>query len=92
MTPDTNPTTANLATEPSTLKLHKPSLIGIVGTPETRRALVRHANGQIETVTVGDALPPGTIVAISETAVMIQTRSGTITLTMPQPKAPRAAA
>lgn len=92
MSTETNPITAEMATRKGALPLNKRSLIGIVGSTDARRALIRHAGGKIETVTVGDTLAPGTITAISEDAVMIDGWRGTTRLTIPEAKAPAAAA
>ena len=92
MTTQTNPIVAENATERSALDLNKPSLIGIVGTAENRRVLIRHPRGKIETLTLGDTLAPGTIIAISEDAVMISTPLGSRKLTLPKPTAARRAA
>jgi len=92
MSTETNPITADLATARGALPLNKRTLIGIVGTPDARRALIRHASGEIETLTVGDAIAPGTITAISDDAVMIDGWRGTTRMTLPKATPPAAAA
>ena len=88
----TNPTTANLATQTGLLPLRRLQLIGVAGPEDDRRALLRHANGQIETIRVGDTMRYGTVVAIDDDAVILQTASGTRTLHIPTRPEPRAAA
>lgn len=84
MTETTNPTVAKHATEIGALTLNKRTLIGIVGTTENKRVLVRFPGGRIDTLTVGDKLKPGKITAISDDAVMIGTASGSQKLTLPK--------
>ncbi|WP_223423310.1 hypothetical protein [Tateyamaria pelophila] len=83
MTETSNPTIAQHATEIGVINLNKRTLIGIVGTAEKRRVLVRFPGGKIETLTLGDTLKPGKIIAISEDAVMIDTPTGAQKLTLP---------
>ena len=84
MTETPNPTIAKHATEVGAINLNKRTLIGIVGTAEMRRMLVRFPGGKIDTLTLGDTLESGYITAISEDAVMIDTPSGAQKLTMPR--------
>ena len=94
-TPDqtTNATTARLATQNGQLPLGRLQLIGVVGSQDTRRALLRQPNGQIETVHLGDQLRQGTVVAIDDDAVILSTATGTRRLDMPAPpQAPPVAA
>lgn len=83
MTEETNATVAGYATQPGAINLHKRTLIGIVGTAEERRILVRFPGGRIETLKLGDRLSPGKITAISDDAVMIGTATGSEKLTLP---------
>ncbi|WP_420013741.1 hypothetical protein [Tateyamaria sp.] len=92
MSIETNLITADLATIRSALRLNKLALIGIVGTPDERRALIRHAGGDIETLSVGGTLGRGTITAISEDAVMINGTRGPTRLMIPEAQRPAAAA
>lgn len=84
MTETTHPTVAQHATEIGAIPLNKRTLIGIVGTAENKRVLVRFPGGKIDTLTVGDKLKPGKITAISDDAVMIGTSAGSQKLTLPQ--------
>jgi Tfp pilus assembly protein PilP len=92
MTELTNPVTAKLATIIAALNLRRRNLIGIVGGADMRRALIRHADGAVQTLRVGDALDGGTITAISDSEVMINTRRGPARIGLPEPKTPAAAA
>lgn len=93
MSETTNPTTAKLATESGVLPLRSLQLIGVVGTEENRRALLRNAGGQIETVRVGDKTRQGRVAAIDDDAVILAGSTGSRILRMPAPTpAPRAAA
>lgn len=83
MTEETNATVAGHATETGAINLNARTLIGIVGSAEERRILVRFAGGRIETLKLGDTLRPGKITAISDDAVMIGTATGSEKLTMP---------
>lgn len=83
MTDTTNATTADLATQRQTLPLRKLQLIGIAGSQEARRALLRTPAGQIRTVAQGDALPQGTVVAIGYDRLILQKNSGERVLAMP---------
>ena len=84
MTTKTNATIAKHATKPGALDLNRRNLIGIVGSADNRRVLVRHSGGRIDTLTLADTLSPGKIIAISDDAVMIDTSSGARKLTMPK--------
>ena len=92
MSDKTNSTTADLATQAGVLPLRSVQLIGTFTSENTRRALLRRAGGDIVTVTVGDRLQPGTVIAIDEGTVIINTPSGTRTLRIPSQPQPRAAA
>ncbi|WP_299725234.1 pilus assembly protein PilP [uncultured Tateyamaria sp.] len=89
----TNATTAELATQTGALPLNSLQLIGVAGTEDNRRALLRAGNGSIQTVQVGDNLRQGTVVAIADDAVILSSATGSRQLRMPQaPEAPRVAA
>lgn len=90
MTEDTNDITAKLATERGALPLRQLQLLGIVGTPDARRALLRTAGGQTRLVVVGDHIRQGTVVAIGADRMVLSDTIGQRTLTLPD--APKAAA
>lgn len=63
------PTQANVAREATQVRainLRQINLIGVMGTPSSRRALVRLTNGRIVTVRVGESLDGGQITAIGD--------------------------
>jgi len=88
----TNTTTAKFATQTGALPLHSLQLIGVFGTQEERRALLRSPGGTFETVGMGDQVRQGTVVAIDENSVILSTAAGTRRLTILEPHASRAAA
>ncbi|WP_159089204.1 pilus assembly protein PilP [Tateyamaria sp. Alg231-49] len=92
MSEKTNSTTAKLATQSGVLPLRSLQLIGTVTSENTRRALLRQADRKIKTVSVGDKLRQGTVVAIDEGIVILNTTNGTHTLRIPTAPQPRAAA
>jgi len=65
------------------MALREINLIGVYGTPNNRRALVRLGNGRYVRVTVGDTLDGGQVRAISDTALNYVRRGRTITLEIP---------
>lgn len=91
-TTQTNDITADRATVRNALNLRRHSLIGIVGTADSKRALVRAPGGDIQTLHVGDKLHPGTITAIADDGVVIMTAFGPRKITLPEPSKSRAAA
>jgi Tfp pilus assembly protein PilP len=92
MSETTNAITADAATLKGVFPLHSLQLIGVFGTPESRRALLRQPGGEIEQVEVGAALRQGKVVAIDEDAVILSSARGTRKLAMPGPAKPRVAA
>jgi len=63
------PTTASVAqqaTQARAINLRRVNLIGVFGTPNDRRALVRLSNGQVVRVQVGDRLDGGQVSAIGD--------------------------
>lgn len=82
MSETTNPEIANLATQKSALPLRQLQLIGVAGTEQARRALLRLPNGKITTVQVGDHLRQGTVQAIAPDAIVLLSPQGTRTLNM----------
>ena len=57
---------ARQATETDAIRLNRINLIGVFGTPENRRALVRMSSGRVVRVAVGDRLDGGQVSAIGE--------------------------
>ena len=92
MSEPTNPITSNTATDRGVLPLRSLQLIGVVGTDDARRALLRTASGRIQTVQVGDTLRQGQVVAIDVDAVILSTGGETRRLTIPSASTPRVAA
>ena len=69
------PTTASVATQatvPGAINLRNLNLIGIYGSSNARRALVRMPNGRYVKVAVGDQLDGGKVIAISESQLIYQ--------------------
>ncbi|MEM6372959.1 MAG: hypothetical protein AAF727_09295 [Pseudomonadota bacterium] len=92
MSDTTNQTTAALATQTGVMPRHSLQLIGTAGSEDDRRALLRGAGGAIETVRVGDTVRQGTVVAISDRSLILNTMTGTRTLSIPTGPEPRVAA
>lgn len=88
----TNAATARLATQTGVLPLRSLQLIGVTGPADNRRALLRTAGGQIQAVRTGDQLRQGRVVAISDSAVLLDAATGPRRLHMPTSSRPRAAA
>ncbi|WP_299687075.1 pilus assembly protein PilP [uncultured Tateyamaria sp.] len=84
MSTETNTQTASFATERRALPLRQLALIGVAGTDDARRALLRTPAGQIRQVQVGDVLRQGTVMAIAADAITFAGTSGrTTVLQMP---------
>ncbi|MEL6620504.1 MAG: hypothetical protein AAFY39_09415 [Pseudomonadota bacterium] len=83
MSKQTNDITADLATQRGALNLRRLHLIAIIITPEQRGALLRTAGGQVRQIAVGDSLLSGTVIAIDEDRVILDTSSGQRVLRMP---------
>ena len=63
---------------------HGPMLIGISGTPDDRTAIILDTRGDIVRVKHGQDMTAGTVLAISDTQVQLQTRARrVITLSLP---------
>ena len=60
---------ARQATEENAIHLNRINLIGVFGTPNDRRALVRLSTGRVVRVQVGDRLDGGQVAAIGENEV-----------------------
>lgn len=63
--------TLDIATEENALKQGWATVLGTLVTPSDSRALVRFRDGRIETVTQGDPLGRGTVLAIEDGALML---------------------
>lgn len=77
------PTAASVAreaTQKNALDLSKISLIGLYGTPSSRRALVRMPNGRFFKLQVGDRIDGGQVTAIGESQMTYQKGNRPITL------------
>lgn len=74
---------ARSATVRNAINLGRINLIGVYGTPNNRRALVRLANGKYQKVKVGDRLDGGRVAAIGDAELRYSKGSRTITLDMP---------
>jgi len=75
---------ARAATLENAINLNRINLIGIYGTPENRRALVRLANGKYEKVQVGDRLDGGRVSAIGDEELRYRKGSRDVLLKMPR--------
>lgn len=75
---------ARAATSENAINLGRINLIGIYGTPQNRRALVRLANGKYQKVKVGDRLDGGRITAIGEETLRYTKGGRNLTLDMPR--------
>lgn len=62
----TSASVAREATQARAINLRQINLIGVMGTPSNRRALVRLSNGNVVTVRVGETLDGGQVVAIGD--------------------------
>ncbi len=72
------------ATEKNALKFKRVNLIGVYGTPNTRRALVRMSNGRYKKVKVGDRLDGGKVNAIGDSDLRYTKGGRTVVLKMPR--------
>lgn len=75
---------AKQATEKNAINLRKVNLIGVYGTPASRRALVRLGNGRYKKVQVGDRLDGGQVAAIGDSELRYTKRGRSVILTMPK--------
>lgn len=83
----TIPTTASVArqaTIENAMPLNRINLIGVYGTPNSRRALLRLASGRYVKVEVGDRVDGGKVAAIGETSLQYTRGGRNITLEMPR--------
>ncbi|MBZ8118921.1 hypothetical protein KUD11_09695 [Roseovarius sp. LXJ103] len=75
---------AREATQKNAINLRKINLIGVYGSPNSRRALVRLGNGRYKKVQVGDRLDGGQVAAIGDSELRYVKRGRNLTLQMPQ--------
>ncbi|MEB8385758.1 hypothetical protein OO012_00840 [Rhodobacteraceae bacterium KMM 6894] len=75
---------AKQATEKNAINLRKVNLIGVYGTPASRRALVRLGNGRYKKVQVGDKLDGGQVAAIGDSELRYVKRGRAVILQMPK--------
>ena len=76
----TSASVAKQATQRNALNLGEMTLIGLYGTPNNRRALVRMPNGRFFKVGVGDRLDGGKVIAIGDGQLTYQKGSRPVTL------------
>lgn len=79
----TSASVAKQATVPNGINLRKVNLIGVYGTANDRRALVRLANGRYIKVKVGDKVDGGTVAAIGEDQLRYVRSGRNIVLELP---------
>jgi hypothetical protein len=72
------------ATVDNAINLNRINLIGVYGTPDNRRALVRLANGKYEKVKVGDRIDGGRVSAIGEEELRYNKSGRDLVLKMPR--------
>lgn len=83
MSQATNATTADFATQTGLLPLRSLQLIGVAGSEDDRRALLRSSAGEIWQVRVGDSVGRRTVVAMDTEAVILSRNGASETLQMP---------
>ena len=74
---------AEHATIRGAINTGKITLLGVVGTPGERRALVRLPSGRVRTLTVGDALNGGRVTAIGTGELRYRKANRIRVLTLP---------
>lgn len=74
---------AREATQRNAINMRKVNLIGVYGTPSSRRALVRLGNGRYRKVEVGDRIDGGRVSAIGESELRYQKSGRAVVLRMP---------
>lgn len=68
------------ATQTSAINLRRINLLGVMGTPSARRALVRLDNGRVVTVQVGERLDGGQVTAIGDRELRYNRRGRDVVL------------
>lgn len=82
-----NPTRTSVtkeATIKNAIRMNRINLMGVYGTPNNRRALVRLSNGKYKKVKVGDRIDGGRVSAIGEGELRYRKGSRDVVLTMPR--------
>jgi hypothetical protein len=79
----TNASVAKQATVKRGLNTSQVALLAVFGTPSTRFAMIRQANGAVKRVKVGDSMDGGRIAAITDTSVQYQRGGRIVTLSLP---------
>ncbi len=74
---------ARLATTPNALNLRALSLIAVTGSPNARRAILRHRSGRTETVTEGSSAAGGTVTGIDSNSLTLKLDGKPLRLTLP---------
>lgn len=72
------------ATVTNAINLRRVNLIGVYGTPSSRRALIRLANGRYKKVQVGDRIDGGRVSAIGDSELRYNKNGRNLVLRMPQ--------
>ena len=80
----TNASVAKQATDRNALKANRVALLAVFGTPSSRFAMIRLANGRVKKVQVGDMIDGGRIAGITADTVQYQKGSRVVTLSLPQ--------
>ncbi len=75
---------AREATVRNAINLNRVNLIGVYGTPSSRRALVRLANGRYKKVKVGDRIDGGRVSAIGDSELRYTKGNRNLVLKMPK--------
>ncbi len=79
----TNASVAKQATTKRALNEQRVALLAVFGTPSSRFAMIRQANGAVKKVQVGDSIDGGRIGAITDTAIQYQRGGQIVTLSLP---------
>ncbi|MBS8229085.1 hypothetical protein [Vannielia litorea] len=74
---------ARIATTSNALDLGALSLIAVVGSPDARRAILRHRSGRTETVTTGDDAAGGTVTEIQSNSLTLVLDGKPLHLSLP---------
>ena len=77
-------TVARSATVKNQLNLGRVNLIGVYGTPSSRRALIRLSNGRYQKVKVGDRIDGGRVAAIGDSELRYVKSGRNVVLKMPR--------
>lgn len=72
------------ATIENAIPLNKINLVGVYGVPSDRRALIRLPSGRYVKVKVGDRVDGGTVAQISDSELIYQKGSRTLSLSLPK--------